>query len=358
MKQYFKPRIHIAATFAVSNGKHKLMKRLIFILTCFVTLLVQAQMPANKREVMQRFLSGTLNASYVPAAFFMHFGKDARTGENAINAHLRYFLSSDMDFVKIQFEQGYGRIRIEKAEDWEQIKPLPEDFFAPTLEVVQGIYDVVGANAMVLPTVYSPFQMLIQSVGAKTVVEYAKTEPERVKKALEYFTEALIGYVKACKKIGVDGFYTPTQGGEMKFYEVPAFFETFVRPYDLRVMNECNTNTQFNILHICDYEGKYDDLTRFTAYPGQVINAPSEVSGKAFSLKECAKLFKRPVMGGLYRKGTILKGSPEDIAKEIKILKKTQKGTPTIIGADCTILPQTPIENIRTAISTSHHTRN
>ena len=206
------------------------MKRFIFILVCFATLLMQAQIPANKREVMQRFLSGTLDASYVPAAFFMHFGKDARTGEKAINAHLRYFQSTDMDFVKIQFEQGYGRIRIEKAEDWEQIKALPEDFFAPTLEVVKGIYDVVGANAMVLPTVYSPFQMLIQSVGAKTVVEYAKTEPERVKKALEYFTEALIGYVKACKAIGVDGFYTPTQGGEMKFYEVPAFFETFVRP--------------------------------------------------------------------------------------------------------------------------------
>lgn len=333
------------------------MKRFIFILVCFATLLMQAQIPANKREVMQQFLSGTLDVSYVPAAFFMHFGKDARTGEKAINAHLRYFLSTDMDFVKIQFEQGYGRIRIEKAEDWEQIKALPEDFFAPTLEVVKGIYDVVGANAMVLPTVYSPFQMLIQSVGAKTVVEYAKTEPERVKKALEYFTEALIGYVKACKAIGVDGFYTPTQGGEMKFYEVPAFFETFVRPYDLRVMEECNAGTQLNILHICDYEGKYDDLTRFLSYPGQIVNAPCEVGGKAFSLQECGKLFKRPVMGGLYRKGTILKGNPEEVAKEIKALKKSQKGKSTIIGADCTILPQTPIENIRTAIRTSHHTQ-
>lgn len=333
------------------------MKRFIFILVCFATLLMQAQIPANKREVMQQFLFGTLDVSYVPAAFFMHFGKDARTGEKAINAHLRYFLSTDMDFVKIQFEQGYGRIRIEKAEDWEQIKALPEDFFAPTLEVVKGIYDVVGANAMVLPTVYSPFQMLIQSVGAKTVVEYAKTEPERVKKALEYFTEALIGYVKACKAIGVDGFYTPTQGGEMKFYEVPAFFETFVRPYDLRVMEECNAGTQLNILHICDYEGKYDDLTRFLSYPGQIVNAPCEVGDKAFSLQECGKLFKRPVMGGLYRKGTILKGNPEEVAKEIKALKKSQKGKSTIIGADCTILPQTPIENIRTAIRTSHHTQ-
>lgn len=32
------------------------------------------------------------------------------------------------------------------------------------------------ANAMILPTVYSPLQMLIQSVGDKTVIAYAKTE--------------------------------------------------------------------------------------------------------------------------------------------------------------------------------------
>lgn len=75
------------------------MKRVLFILFCFTTL-VQAQIPTNKREVMQQFLSGTLDESYVPAAFFMHFGKDARTGEKAIDAHLRYFLSTGMDFVK------------------------------------------------------------------------------------------------------------------------------------------------------------------------------------------------------------------------------------------------------------------
>ena len=228
------------------------MKRLLFTLFCFATL-AQAQIPTNKREIMQQFLSGTLDEEYVPAAFFMHFGKDARIGEKAIDAHLRYFLSTGTDFVKIQFEQGYGRIRIEKSEDWEQIKPLPADFFTPTLEIVKGIYDIAGANTMILPTVYSPFQMLIQSVGAKTVMAYAQTEPERVKKALEYFTEAIIRYVIACKNVGVDGFYTPTQGGESKFYIIPGFFETFVKPYDIRVMQECNDGTLFNILHICDF---------------------------------------------------------------------------------------------------------
>lgn len=331
------------------------MKKLLLILLC-ITTLAQAQMPTNKREIMQQFLDGTLDKSYVPSAFFMHFGKDARTGENAINAHLRYFLSTGMDFVKIQFEQGYGRVKIEKAEDWDKIKPLPDDFFAPTLHIVKGIYDIAGANAMILPTVYSPFQMLIQTVGAKTVTAYANQEPERIKQALEYFTEALIGYVKACKEIGVDGFYTPTQGGERKFYEVPGFFETFVKPYDLRVMQECNTNTQLNILHICDYEGSYDDLTRFIAYPGQIVNAPIEVDGKPFSLQDCEKLFKRPAMGGLYRKGTILEGTPEQVAQEVGTLKRDLAGKRFILGADCTILPKTSIDNIRTAIQTSHHT--
>lgn len=330
------------------------MRNLFFILLCIATL-ATAQTPTNKREIMQQFLNGTLDKSYVPSAFFMHFGKDAKIGENAINAHLRYFLSTGMDFVKIQFEQGYGRIKIEKAEDWDKIRPLPNDFFAPTLNVVKGIYDIAGTDAMVLPTVYSPFQMLIQTVGAKTVVAYADKEPERIKQALEYFTDALIGYVKACKQIGVDGFYTPTQGGEQKFYEVPGFFDTFVKPYDLKVMKECNTDTKLNILHICDYEGSYDDLTRFTSYPGQIVNAPIEVNGKPFSLKDCERLFKRPVMGGLYRKGTILEGSKEQVAKEVKTLKHDLAGKRFILGADCTVLPKTPMDNIRTAIQTSHH---
>ena len=103
------------------------MRNLFFILLC-ITTLVQAQKPTNKREIMQQFLDGTLDKTYVPSAFFMHFGKDAKVGENAINAHLRYFLSTGMDFVKIQFEQGYGRIQIEKPEDWDKIRPLPNDF--------------------------------------------------------------------------------------------------------------------------------------------------------------------------------------------------------------------------------------
>ena len=82
-----------------------------------MALAAQAQTGLSKRDIMDRFLDGTLDGNYAPAAFFMHFGKDAKTGDAAVNAHLRYFLSTGMDIVKVQFEQGYGRIRIEKPED-------------------------------------------------------------------------------------------------------------------------------------------------------------------------------------------------------------------------------------------------
>lgn len=330
------------------------MKTNYLLAACLcMTLAGQAQTISSKREIMERFLNGTLEKNYAPAAFFMHFGKDAKTGEAAVNSHINYFVATGMDIVKIQFEQGYGRIRIEKPEDWEQIKPLPRNFFAPTLEVIDRIVNIAGHDAMILPTIYSPFQMLVQTVGAANLMKYAKEKPEQVTRAMEIFTTALIQFAKDCKARGVDGFYTPSQGGEEKFYIVPRFFERFVKPYDLQVMKEYNQDTRCNILHICDYEGNYDDLSRFADYPGQIVNTPNIVNGKPFTLKDGERLFKRIVMGGLDRKKTIHNGTPEEVKAAVLKIKKNYKGR-LIIGAECTIKPDTPMENIRTAIRTAH----
>ena len=42
-----------------------------------------ASIPANKKEVMDRFVAGTLDPSYAPAAFFAHFS-GPKTGEPAV----------------------------------------------------------------------------------------------------------------------------------------------------------------------------------------------------------------------------------------------------------------------------------
>ena len=36
------------------------------------------RIPANKKEIMDRFVAGTLPASYAPAGFFCHFPSDCK----------------------------------------------------------------------------------------------------------------------------------------------------------------------------------------------------------------------------------------------------------------------------------------
>ena len=42
--------------------------------------------PSDKKEIMDRFVAGTLDPSYVPALFFGHFGGDQKLGEGAVKA--------------------------------------------------------------------------------------------------------------------------------------------------------------------------------------------------------------------------------------------------------------------------------
>ena len=61
--------------------------------------------PSDKKEVIDRFLAGTLDPSYTPALFFGHFGGDQKLGEGAVQAHLSLFMKGGADILKIQTEQ-------------------------------------------------------------------------------------------------------------------------------------------------------------------------------------------------------------------------------------------------------------
>lgn len=305
----------------------------------------------TRREIMEDFLDGKQHGDYVPVAFFMHF--PAQVGQDAVYYHIRHLARTGMDLLKVQFEQHQPNIKVETTEDWNQIQPLPRDFYAPTVHVVKEVVDIVGHDTMVLPTIYSPFQVLRMQIGIPAVIRWAKEDPDQVLRALRIYTDALLDFARDCKAAGVDGFFTPTQGGESIYKEVPDFFERFIRPFDMEVMTECNAGTHCNILHICDWEGPYDELDQFVSYPGQIVNAPNFVGGEPFAPADAEKLFNRIVLGGLDRKGVINKGTPEEVTAEVQRIKKDNSGR-LMIGAECTIDNRTAIENIRAAVRTAH----
>jgi uroporphyrinogen decarboxylase len=308
----------------------------------------------NKRDLVLSLLDSNHPPTYTPAAFFLHFDPSCHRGQAAIDKHLEYFHYTGMDFVKIQYERSFPRLdTIQRATDWAKMPLYKEDFFSPQLKVVEGIVKAAKAEALVVITLYSPFMCAGHAVGAERMQQHIHEDPEAVKKGMQIVTDSLMTFVKGCIQLGVDGFYASTQGGETHRLADPALFNALVKPYDLALMNEIDHACNFNILHICDYAGDYDSLSRFLDYPGHVVNSPLRAGGKPLHLKDVAKMFNRPVMGGMDRKGALSGGTAAEVREEAQAVLKAAPER-FILGADCTMLSGAPWENLRTAIEVAH----
>ncbi len=311
----------------------------------------------NKREALLDLLDEDKKQEYVPAAFFLHFDEVYHRGPEAIEKHLEFFRYTGMDFVKIQYEIAFPSLpEIQSPADWAKMPLYKEDFYEPQLKVVEGLVKEAKDEALVLITLYSPFMLAGQTTSRELVIQHIKESPENVKKGMEVITESLMLFVKGCIRAGVDGFYHSTQGGESGHFDDHTPFNECIKPYDLAIMKEIDRSCVFNILHVCDYEAGYDDLTPFLDYPGHVVNCSLKVGSEEITPKQASAMFGRPFMGGMERKGAIVAGNENEIrAAAEKVLDEASDKF--ILGADCTVPSETPWENIRTAISTAHSYR-
>jgi len=308
----------------------------------------------NKRDAMLALLEPGRRQDYVPAAFFIHFDKAFHFGEQAVRKHLEYFRYTDMDFVKIQYERTFPPIpEIRRPGDWKQMPSYGLEFYQPLVNAVDGLVKEAKPDALVLVTLYSPFMCAGHTAGFPQLTAHLQEDPEAVRKGLEAITGSLMIFVKECIRLGVDGFYASTQGGEVGRFPDPQVFAKYVKPYDLVLMNEMNRSCPFNILHVCDYNGPYADLSPYVDYPGHVVNCNPTLTTGTLAWADIAKMFRRPVMGGLDRHGVVATGTPDRITAAVgEVLGATPR--PFILGADCTLPGETPWGNIRAAIAAAH----
>jgi len=334
------------------------MNRRTFISLSSAAALVRSSLaapaPVNKRERMLSWLAGHGTPNYTPAAFFLHFGNDYKAGSAAAKRHLEFFRHTDMDFLKIQFEQTYSRQEfLQKPADWSKLKLAGLDFYEPLLQTVRDLVKAEKKNALILMTLYSPFMCAGHCAPAPVLLRHLEENPEAVKKGFEILTESQLLFVRACIKEGVDGFYTSTQGSEARRFSNPAIFTRYVRPFDLVSMKEIERVCPMNILHVCDYVAPYDNYDAVHDYPGHVVNCNVKLASRQMSGQEVTQLFKRPFMGGMDRHGIIATGTPAQVEAEIRRVVKNSPRS-FILGADCTVEADTSWDRLKHAISVAH----
>ncbi len=308
----------------------------------------------NKRDAMFSLLESDTTSPYVPAGFFLHFAPEYHTGQAAIDKHLEYFRYTGMDLVKIQYERTFPLIEsIQQPADWKQMPRYGQDFYQAQLDVVGGLVKAAKSEAVVVITLYSPFMCAASTIGHDVLTEHLRTDPDAVKPGMEAITDSLLIFVRECIKLGVDGFYHSTQGGEAGRFSRETF-ENYIKPYDLTLMNEINERCPFNILHVCDYVSGYEDFAPFVDYPGHIVNCSLTLeNGGSITMQQAADLFKRPYMGGLERKGVIATGTPGQIRQEVETLLPAAPDR-FVLAADCTVPSETPWDNLKAAIDTAH----
>ncbi len=308
----------------------------------------------NKRDLVFSLVDENQETPYIPAGFFIHFDPECDRGPAAIDKHLEYFHYTGMDFVKIQYENRFPVVpEITRPEDWPKMPYYGFDFYEDQINVAKGLVEAAGKDALVSMTLYSPFMCAGHSVGKDVLADHLRENPDQTRRGIEIIADSLMIFVKGCVDAGVDGFYHSTQGGETHRFEGSPIFDECIRPYDLALMEEIERLCQFNILHVCDYEGGYTDLSPFVDYPGHVVNASLKLGEQTITGKEIAEQFGRPFMGGLDRHGIISTGSQDEIKAAVNSICR-QAPENFILGADCTLPGNIDWENIKTAIDAAH----
>jgi len=305
---------------------------------------------------MLSLIHDTASPDTIPAAFFLHFDSTYHQGQAAIDKHMEFFRSTGMDFVKIQYEQPFpASLPLRKPEDWAHAPRCTEEFFEEPLRVVAGLVKAAKSEALVIMTLYSPFMWAAHLAEERALTNHLQQNPEAVRKGLEIMTENVLTLVRGCKRVGVDGFYASSQGGEAFRFKDRNIFQRYIKPTDLAVWDEISS-CAFNILHVCDYEGGYDDLSPFLDYPGHVVNSSLKIGDQTLTPSYVSQFFGRPFMGGMERKGMLATGHSESIQKAATDVL-VQAPEKFILAADCTVPGATPWKNLKTAIETAHQYR-
>ena len=99
------------------------------------------------------------------------------------------------------------------------------------------------------------------------------------------------------------------------------------------------------MLHNCG-DGIYFDL--LADYPVEAISWAATLPGNP-TLAEGKERTTKAVMGGVSEKTTLLDGTPEQVAAEVRAALAETEGRRVLLAPGCSIPPATPAANLRAA---------
>ena len=313
----------------------------------------------TKRERFEKFLANE-PVDRAPVAFFHHFTTEQEwlTGltdeaafEKNIEGHRIARAKFDPDVIKIMNDtlmiMPVDTSFVKTAADLRKIQPpMPGSaFFEKSKELTKRVVAIYeGSDAPIYITAFSPCIILRNSISGMdigTAVAHSKLysfleeDPESVMAALDIIADSVIALNKMLlTECGAEAVYLSVNN--QAHYVPDEFYTKYIAPSDKKVLAAANELSKFNMLHICGYHGKANNLELFKDYDVPVFNWAVHAEG--VGLAEGKKLFGgKPVCGGFAQAETIYTGTREEVTAEAAKYLDEVGQVGVMLGADCTV---------------------
>jgi uroporphyrinogen decarboxylase len=290
----------------------------------------------------------------VPASFWVHFPPEQRNGHAMAKAHLEYYRSTNVDFLKVMNDNPYPLVGIEQIRspaDWRKLRPAPllSLVFQEYIDGLKEILDTLGEEALVIVTVFNPFAAANDNLTGRldssdaffnTITAHLHADPASTIQGFAAIAESLAEFSQACIQAGAAGIYFSANGGEHNRF-TPEQFNAWIAPSDRIVLQAANeAGGEFNLLHIC---GANQRLEAYVDYPAQAVNWAPQMNNP--SLKQGFNLFRQAILGGLDQRGVLTTGPRQAIEAEVQAVMREVPATRFILGAGCAVAGNTPPEH-------------
>jgi uroporphyrinogen decarboxylase len=320
---------------------------------------------AGRRELVQKVLRNE-SAERVPVGFWFHFLENPEEADALKNpeffaanvaGHRKFYTEFKPDLVKIMsdglFLYPNEAFRTAKTPaDLGRVKPLGENhpWVEKQVELVRAVTSIFKGEVMSFYNIFAPATLFkfirggLPDAGS-ALAGLVKEDAGAARGALNAVAEDLAHLARrVIREGGADGIYYSTQdiagldGAKM---------DESARPSDETVLKAAGALSEFNILHICGYEGHRNRLARYADYPAQIFNWATAVEGVPLGAGK--KLFGgKPVVGGFgnTKNDVLYTGSRAAVeAETAKILAESGRAG-VILGADCTVPPDIARERL------------
>ncbi|MDR3121222.1 MAG: hypothetical protein LBU58_07820 [Clostridiales bacterium] len=314
----------------------------------------------NKERIQKAFRNEPVDR--VPVGFWFHF----LTGGNDMNGalkepelrrknyegHKNYITKFKPDFVKVMSD-GYFSYPVGAGERYDSPADLKkitviganEPWVAEQVALAKDVL-ALQEDTSYFYNSFSPISNLLYIIGKESFAKILKQDPDAVADALHTIADGLLVLAKALIEAGIDGIYFSVSNPAPDVV-TSELYRKIVAPAENYFLQKAKELGGSQILHICGYNGKKNDLSLYVDYDADAINWAVNVEN--VSLSAGKKLFGgKAVIGGFANPGgsLIQTGAKEAIQDFTQKLLADAGKVGVVVGADCTVPSDTDLSHL------------